>query len=143
MEGFRVLPYGDAGDDSLEIDRDYTQRLRSLRFLSNADPDLSRFGEGDEDFGLTARRNSSYFGAVFLTTGGTSKLDMLVNREGFIPNSAFMSLQRLVRVGVDLSLAVLSARRNLAPYYPGALVAQVASLTVDVSRLTEAVAERR
>lgn len=104
MEGFRVLPYGDPGDDWLEIDRDYTQRNRSLRFLSEADLDLSRFGSEDADFGLTALRNSSYFGAVFLTGCGASELSMLVNREGFIPNSSFMSLQRIVRVGIDLSV---------------------------------------
>ena len=104
MEGFRVLPYGDSGDDWLEIDKDYTQRLRTLRFLSAAELDLSRFGDDDSDFGLTALRNSSYFGAIFLTSSGTSELAMLVNREGFIPNAAYMSLQKLVRVGIDLSV---------------------------------------
>ena len=104
MEGFRVLPYGDSGDDWLEIDKDYTQRLRTLRFLSNADLDLSRFGDGDADFGLTALRNSSYFGAVFLTNDGASELSMLVNREGFIPDAAFMSLRQIIRVGIDLSV---------------------------------------
>lgn len=104
MEGFRILPYGDSGDDWLEIDTDYSQRLRSLRFLKEADLDLSRFGDEDDDFGLTARRNSSYFGAVFLTSEGASELSMLVNREGFIPDAAFMSLRQIVRVGVDLSV---------------------------------------
>lgn len=104
MEGFRVLPYGDSGDDWLEIDKDYTQRLRTLRFLTDVDFDLSRFGDGDADFGLTALRNSSYFGAVFLTNEGASELSMLVNREGFIPDAAFMSLRQIVRVGIDLSV---------------------------------------
>lgn len=104
MEGFRVLPYGDSGDDWLEIDKDYSQRRRTLRFLSDADLDLTKFGDEDDDFGLTALRNSSYFGAVFLTNNGSSELDMLVNREGFLPTSEFMSLQRIVRVGIDLSV---------------------------------------
>jgi signal transduction histidine kinase len=106
MEGFRVLPYGDAGDDWLEIDFDYAQRSRALRFLDEASLDLSRFGERDEDVGLLALRNTSYFGAVFLTRDGTPQLEMLVNREGFIPNASFLSLQRIIRVGIDLSARV-------------------------------------
>ncbi len=85
------------------------QRLYSAvadsRFLSEADLDLSEFGEEDENLGLVALRNSSYFGAVFLTSNGTPDLDMLVNREGFIPNASFISLQRIIRVGIDLSVA--------------------------------------
>jgi signal transduction histidine kinase len=104
MESFRVLPYGDAGDDWLEIDSDYSQRQRKLRFLNESDIDLKKFGDDDADFGLTANRNSSYFGAVFLTNNGASELSMLVNREGFIPNAAFLSLQRIMRVGIDLSV---------------------------------------
>ncbi len=106
MEGFRVLPYGDAGDDWLEIDADYTKRSRALRFLDDADLDLRRFGDSDEDFGLLGLRNTSYFGAVFLTRRGTPDLEMLINREGFIPNASFLALQKLVRVGIDLSVRV-------------------------------------
>ncbi|MEQ8853917.1 sensor histidine kinase [Gimesia sp.] len=104
MEGFRVLPYGDSGDDWLEIDRDYARRDRKLSYLTNADLDLSRFGDEDTDFGLSALRNSSYYGAVFLTNEGASELSMLVNREGFIPDAAFMSMRQIVRVGIDLSV---------------------------------------
>jgi len=106
MEGFRVLPYGEPGDDWLEIDFDYTQRSRSLRYLADADLDLRRFGETDEDFGLVALRHTSYFGAVFLTRQGAAELEMLVNREGFVPKAPFLALQRLMRVGIDLSTRV-------------------------------------
>jgi signal transduction histidine kinase len=105
-EGFRVLPYGEPGDDWLEIDADYTARSRSLRYLTDADLDLTRFGAGDEDVGLLALRNSSYFGAVFLTRDGTPDLEMLVNREGFVPSGSFQSMQRIVRTGIDLSVRV-------------------------------------
>ena len=104
MEGFRVLPYGDAGDDWLMIDSHYSQRQRKLTFLDQAAIDLSHLGSEDADYALSARRNSSYFGAVFLTNEGAKELAMLVNREGFIPNAAFLSLQKLVRVGIDLSV---------------------------------------
>ena len=101
MEGFRVLPYGDSGDDWLEIDKDYTKRQRTLSYLEDTSID---FLDVDEDEGLSALRNSSYFGAVFLTNEDDSELDMLVNREGFVPNASFLSLQRIVRVGIDLSV---------------------------------------
>lgn len=106
MEGFRVLPYGDLSDDWAELDYDYAKRQRSLRFLADTDIDISKFGTDDQDFGLQARRKSSYFGAVFLTSTGASELEMLVNREGFIPNSSFLSLKQIVRVGIDLSVRV-------------------------------------
>ncbi len=104
MEGFRVLPYGDAGDDWLMIDNHYSRRKRNLSFLDQATIDLSDLDSEDSDFGLTFRPNSSYYGAVFLTNEGAKELAMLVNREGFIPNAAFLSLQKLVRVGIDLSV---------------------------------------
>src|SRR5262249_38330599 len=49
MEGFRVLPYGEPGDDWLEIDFDYTQRTRTLKYLDEADLNLEEFGEEDKD----------------------------------------------------------------------------------------------
>lgn len=106
MEGFRVLPYGEPQDDWLTIDFDYSQRARALRYLDDTELNLSRFGESDRDAPLVALRNQSYYGAVFLTSTGASQLRMLVNREGFVPDAAFQALQRLVRVGVDLSVRV-------------------------------------
>jgi signal transduction histidine kinase len=107
MEGFRVLPYGAPGDDWLEIDFDYSRRQRSLRFLEEAAIDLSSLEENeDPDLALVALRNQSFFGAVFLTREGTRGLEMLVNREGFIPNADFLALQRIVRTGIDLMTRV-------------------------------------
>ena len=104
MEGFRVLPYGERANDWLEIDLDYTQRSRTLRFLNESSVDVSALDEDDSDFALVALRNSSYFGAVFLTSNQAPDLKMLVNREGFQPDASYFALQKIVRVGVDLSV---------------------------------------
>jgi signal transduction histidine kinase len=112
MEGFRILPFGEAGNDWLEIDRDNVRRGRSLRYLEDTQFDKNRNGRKDEDEGLSQLSNSSYFGAVFLTQQGNPKLEMLVNREGFIPNAAFISLHKIIRVGIDLTVRIRASERR-------------------------------
>ena len=109
MEGFRVLPYGDDSDDWLALSRDTNERTRKLRFLV----DSSAAGKLDEvgDEGLFILPNKHYFGAVFLTMNRAPALQMLVNREGFVPNESFESLVVLVRRGVDLATRVRAAAR--------------------------------
>jgi signal transduction histidine kinase len=108
MEGFRVLPYGEAGNDWLEIDSDYVRRSRTLRFLDDVPFDLpsNSRSDADEDIGLMQLPNQSYYGAAFLTRKSSASLEMLVNREGFIPNAAYMAMQKIIRRGVDLSVRV-------------------------------------
>jgi len=103
MEGFRVLPYGEAGDDWLMIDADYTKRQRKLRFLEEFG-DLSQDGVEDQDVGLNMLRKEAYFGAAFLTLELAPTLRMLVNREGFVPDAALDTLRKFVRIGIDLSV---------------------------------------
>lgn len=110
LEGFRVLPYGEATDDWLSINADYAKRFRTLQFLEGA----AFAGEpADKDEGLQFLRMSSYFGAVFLRLSEAATLRMLVNREGFVPDAAFDALTRIVRTGVELSVRVrASAKRS-------------------------------
>ena len=101
MEGFRVLPYGETRDDWLQVDQDYTER--SARSLLPALNDLDEFlPEGVVGESTAFKRNSSYMGAVLLTRAGSPGLEMLVNREGFVPGPQFDWLRRHVRVAVDL-----------------------------------------
>jgi signal transduction histidine kinase len=97
LEGFRVLPYGESGNDWLGVDAQYTTRGRKL-------PELETFVGLDpvKDEGLASLPNSNYFGAVFLTHVGAPKLQMLINREGFIPDPSLDGMQHLVRMGLDL-----------------------------------------
>lgn len=104
MEGFRVLPYGEAGDDWLELDADYKRRSRTLRFLE--DFDVEGEGQIDEDEALSILGKEAYFGAAFLTQERSPGLRMLVNREGFVPDAAFDALRAIIRVGIDFSVRV-------------------------------------
>ncbi len=126
LEGFRVLPYGEQGDDWLSIDADYARRPRRLELLRELDPESD--DSVDEDAGLSRLRNNSYFGAIFLTRDHCPNLRVLVNREGFIPDLYFDTLVRFIRVGIDLSTRARAAasyqrrqeRREVRRNRPGA-----------------------
>ncbi|MDE0124097.1 MAG: sensor histidine kinase [Bryobacterales bacterium] len=106
LEGFRVLPYGD--DDWLSIDADYAQRPRQLEMLKNQ-PLATELEDADPDEGLVRLPHNNYFGGVFLTQERAPTLRVLVNREGFVPESGFDTLVSLVRTGVDLCTRVRAA----------------------------------
>ncbi len=105
MEGFRVLPYGEPLDDWLSIDATYTNRHKTLTYLSEVGFEEPE----DKQEALSYLRNRSYFGAVFLTLSNSASLQMLVNREGFIPGEGYENLVRIVRTGIDLSVRVRAA----------------------------------
>lgn len=104
MEGFRVLPYAEYGDDWLEIDREYRSGARY--YTIELDDSLSDELEVDKQEGLNAVASNGYFGAVFLTDGGAPGLESLVNREGFVPGTTFKSIREIVQNGVRLSVRV-------------------------------------
>ena len=107
MEGFRVLPYGDVNDDWLGLDSEYRRRSHTLSYLENLqDVDIEKTGE---DEGLSFLGNPGYFGAIFLTQNQSADLQMVVNREGFIPNAAFDVVKHIVRIATDLSVRVRAA----------------------------------
>jgi signal transduction histidine kinase len=111
MEGFRVMPYGEPGNDWLGIDRDVGRRLRAFESL-----DRGEFAAGADDpsaaLGLAA--SDSYVGGVFLRVNDAPRLRALVNREGFVPNDSFELLRHQVRVGVDLMARARAAGRSEA-----------------------------
>ena len=100
MEGFRVLPYGEPTDDWLSLNLDYTNRGRG-RFRSLQD-DFDHIIEHDEQAALVMQSNAAYFGAVFVTNEGAPQLQMLINREGFLPGPAMDFIRGRMRMGLDL-----------------------------------------
>ncbi len=109
MEGFRVLPYGGPGDDWLDLDRDYARRTRELEIpaeLGAGDPDAHEF--------FKILGNQSYHGAVFLTSDQAPELEMVVSREGFLPNESFWTMRSIVRTALDLSTRVRAATSSQA-----------------------------
>lgn len=108
MEGFRVLPYGERGNDWLSLDRGYAERTRKSSWLDSVD--AAHIGtEEDEDAFLSILPNRNYYGALFLTEKGAPTLRMLVNREGFVPDAAYDALVNLVRIGIDLTTRARAA----------------------------------
>lgn len=112
-EGFRVLPYGAPDNDWLAVNRDYAARRRSLRLIDENRQLADEVDwRDDEDFALTLLPSDSYVGAVFLTRERSGELEMLVNREGFVPNRAFDNLKDFTRLGIDLLTRARAAGRE-------------------------------
>jgi signal transduction histidine kinase len=112
-EGFRVLPYGEPENDWLAINRDYAARRRTLRLIDENRRLAEQVGwTEEEDLGLTLQPSDSYAGAVFLLREHSGGLEMLVNREGFVPNVAFENLRVLTRLGIDLLTRARAAGRE-------------------------------
>lgn len=106
MEGFRVLPYGERGDDWLELGADYTRRHEPF--------DLGKMGgttleSSIKNETLYRLGNSNYYGGVFLTDVSAPTLKPLINREGFLPGEEFALLRKLIRRGIDMSVRARAA----------------------------------
>lgn len=110
VEGFRVLPYGDTGDDWLNLDRDYARRQRT--FDIELDANSSRLLQPVEQETFLVQGNDQYAGAVFMTGDDAAALRPVVNREGFVHDAAFDILRELVRNGVDLLTRVRASHRR-------------------------------
>lgn len=110
LEGFRVLPYAEYGDDWLEIDREYRSgpRYYTIEIDESASDDV----EVDSREALNAVASNAYFGAVFLTTDGAPGLQSLINREGFVPGPTFLAMRQIVQDGVRLCVRVRRSVHN-------------------------------
>ena len=100
VEGFRVLPYGDQGNDWLALDSDYTRRS-TIQYANELEAIFASMQQ-DTKWSSLLLPNRSYFGAVFVTQEDAGDLTPLINREGFLPNDAFYRLRHIVRIGIDL-----------------------------------------
>ncbi len=104
MEGFRVLPYGESGNDWLGVSRSYSERVGGLPLL-----DDSSFGDPVEKEGFLRPTNDQLHGAVFLLEKNAENLRMLVNREGFVPEAGYEHLVDIMRRGINLSTRTRAA----------------------------------
>jgi hypothetical protein len=110
MEGFRVLPYGEPGDDWLDVNRRYAVRGRSVPFRGEIESERLADVQ-DAEAGLVATPLRGIFGGVFLTEAGAPTLRMLVNREGFVPDEAFLDIADEVSNGLALQTRTSAALR--------------------------------
>lgn len=102
FEGFRVLPYGNSRNDWLSLDRNYTRR-EGLQYVDELLPREVRSAADERTYVLP---NANYFGGVFLHDEKSGGLQMVVNREGFLPGDALDDLIETVRRGIDLSVRI-------------------------------------
>jgi signal transduction histidine kinase len=102
MEGFRVAPYGERGNDWLDLDSDYARRSDRLGLLDELAVDAAREG-------LSLLPNASYLGGVFLVERYAPDLRMLVNREGFVPDAGYDVLRDLVKRALQFNARARSA----------------------------------
>jgi signal transduction histidine kinase len=98
VEGFRISPYGEDRNDWLNLDLDYARRTPKLDLNFGGMP----AAPADVREGLRGLPNASYIGAVILTHEGAPDLEVLVNREGFIPSEQFDAIHTTVRAAIDL-----------------------------------------
>lgn len=101
-KGFRVYPYGDPGDDWLEIDRD-----RARRKVKVETSDL--FGLADQLQGVDPRRvllsllsNRNYVGDVEIPADAEA-FETKASREGFVGEEPIRELKEFVRYAIDWS----------------------------------------
>ncbi|MDP9120082.1 MAG: ATP-binding protein [Acidobacteriota bacterium] len=111
LEGFRVLPYAEPGNDWLELDRSYAARERKDPLTQGLFDDIEKL---DKDWMLGVLPSKSYFGGAFLTLTSAPGLQVLVNREGFLPNAHLFHIQSILKTATAFATRVRSAAK-LAP----------------------------
>jgi len=95
LDRFRVFPYGDPGDDWLDMDADRGRR-------TVATPrELGRVSEGVVRPMLQLPGNYQLFGAVFLSRISTPDFELNVSRERLLETDAFKSLKAFTRLGIE------------------------------------------
>lgn len=104
MEGFRVLPYGEPGNDWLGVARAYSERVAGLPLSADG-----RYGDEVDREGFTRPTNEQLHGAVFLTERRASTLRMLVNREGFVPEAGYEHLTTIMARAINISTRARAA----------------------------------
>ncbi len=107
MEGFRVLPYGEPGNDWLGFDFDYADRTAViLGTLIDKGPFAGLTEVAGDSEGLSLPINRQLFGAVFLTQTRAPGIQMLINREGFVPGEDIDMIREIVRSAIHLQTRV-------------------------------------
>lgn len=110
--GFRVYPYGEPGNDWLNIDRD--RGLRRGALSEALQPFAARLrGVNPRRALLSLLSSRAYIGDV--EVGGRARgFEMKASREGFVGEGAVGSLRELVRFAIDWSTMYREFARGLA-----------------------------
>ena len=106
MKGMRVYPYGDPGNDWLEIEADRARRLGQ-----SSNPDIINFAAASRNvLGIDSQRyllsllsSKAFLGAVEI--GAAQKgLEPKADRMGFLENDVYRQLKEFVRLAIDWAM---------------------------------------
>lgn len=121
---FRVPPYGDTDDDWLHLAADSASNRRKWRstIAETVFPRESIDKDESKDPALSLPINHQLIGAVFLNTDQTKKagldkieaqkLQVAMDRQGYLTNEGYAQLVDIIRGGLEL-LAVVCKERDL------------------------------
>ena len=100
LDGFRVYPYGDPGDDWLNIDKDVARRLGKANDVFGR-VSANLLGVDHSRVLLVHPRNQNLIGHVYIHNYPNKIFEVTMNREGFIENEAFEQLKKFIRQGLE------------------------------------------
>lgn len=98
LDGFRVFPYGDPGDDWLKLDQMRAGRTRRLTAPTPGLQEIEDLIPGRPY--LLTPGNNQVFGAVAISRLKHPGIEVNVSRERLVENEAFDELRRFVQLGI-------------------------------------------
>ena len=99
LDGFRVYPYGDPGDDWLNIDKDVARRWGSADSILNGV--ALKLGIDPSRAMLNHPQNRHLVGRVYISSYPRMPFVVKADREGFLKNKAFDELVKCVRLALQ------------------------------------------
>jgi hypothetical protein len=111
-KGFRVYPYGETGNDWLNIDRDRGSRKSALSEILQPFAAKLR-GVNPQRALLSLLSSKSYIGDVEIGERATG-FDLKASREGFVGEGGIVPLRELIRFAIDWSTIYREYARGLA-----------------------------
>lgn len=113
LNGFRVYPYGERGDDWLGLDRDVARRLGKPDEIFSAA--IARLNLEPGSSLLDLPRNVQLIGKVLIDSANVPSLEVKMDREGFIESATYRNLVRLIRLSIEwMTLNYTAFRRRFA-----------------------------
>ncbi|MFQ5798908.1 MAG: ATP-binding protein [Bacteroidota bacterium] len=98
LDGFRVFPYGDPGDDWLRLDEVRAGRTRRLIYATGQLQEMQELVPGRPY--LLTPGNNQVFGAVAISRLKHPGIEINVSRERLVENEAVGQLRRFVQLGI-------------------------------------------
>jgi signal transduction histidine kinase len=99
LDGFRVYPYGDPGNDWLDIDKDVARRLGTTDKILNQVASVLGVDSGRAM--LNHPHNQNLIGRVHINSSVNMPFQVKLDREGFVWNQACDDLVRAIRLSMQ------------------------------------------